>query len=301
MAQGADSAKAVLYALGANLAIAVAKYVAAAITGSGSMLAEAVHSTADCGNQLLLLLGMKRARKAPTPDYPLGFGKETYFWSFIVALMLFTLGGLFSVHEGWYKLHNPEEISYPLLALGVLAFGIVAEGFSMWGCLREVNKTRGEQSIWQWFRGSRNAELVVIFGEDLAALLGLALAFVAVLATWLTGNVLYDALGGIGIGVLLLVVAVMVGIEVKALLVGQGVEEHVRREMVAFLEAQEPIERVIEMLTLHMGSDVMVAVKAKMREHGSQAALIDAINRIEASFKERFPQTEWVFFEPDVR
>jgi cation diffusion facilitator family transporter len=301
MAQGADSAKAVFYALGANIAIAATKYVAAAITGSGSMLAEAVHSTADCANQLLLLLGLKRARRPPTPDYPLGFGKETYFWSFMVAIMLFSLGGLFSVYEGWHKLHNPEELRHPLLALGVLAFGVAAEGFSMWGCLREVNKTRGEQSIWQWFRGSRNAELVVIFGEDLAALMGLTIAFVAVLAAWLTGNVFYDALGGIGIGVLLLIVAVMVGIEVKALLVGQGVEAHVRREMLAFLEAQEPIERVIEILTLHMGGDVMVAVKAKMREHGSQAALIDAINRIEASFKERFPQTQWTFFEPDVR
>lgn len=301
MAGGADSAKAILYALGANFAIAVAKYVAAAITGSGSMLAEAVHSTADCANQLLLLLGLKQARREPTPDYPLGFGKETYFWSFMVAIMLFSLGGMFSVYEGWHKIHNPEELKYPLLALGVLLFGIVAEGFSMWGCMREVNKVRGEQSLWQWFKGSRNAELVVIFGEDLAALLGLTLAFIAVLAAWLTGNVFYDALGSVAIGVLLLVVAIMVGIEVKALLVGQGVEAPVRAEMLAFLEAQEPVERIIEILTLHMGGDVMVAVKAKMREHGSQAKLIDAINRVETSFKERFPQTQWIFFEPDVR
>jgi cation diffusion facilitator family transporter len=301
MAGGADSAKAVLYALGANFAIAVTKYIAAAITGSGSMLAEAVHSTADCANQLLLLLGLKQARREPTLDYPLGFGKETYFWAFMVAIMLFALGGLFSVYEGWHKLHNPEDLNHPLLALGVLLFGIVAEGFSMWGCLREVNKTRGGQSLWEWFKGSRNAELVVIFGEDLAALLGLTLAFVAVLITWITGNVFYDALGSIGIGVLLLVVAIMVGIEVKALLVGQGVEAPVRAEMLAFLEAQEPVERIIEILTLHMGGDVMVAVKAKMREHGSQAKLIDAINRVEAAFKERFPQTQWIFFEPDVR
>src|SRR5258706_309676 len=154
MAGGAHSTRAVIYALGAKGAIAVAKYVAAAITGSSSMFAEAVHSTADCGNQLLLLLGLKRAKHPPTPDYPLGFGKETYFWSFVVAIMLFSLGGLFSVYEGWHKLHNPEDLSYPLLALGVLAFGIVAEGFSMWGCLREVNKTRGEQSLWKWFQGS---------------------------------------------------------------------------------------------------------------------------------------------------
>ena len=301
VAQQADSTRAVVYALGANFAIAIAKYVAAVITGSGSMLAEAVHSTADCGNQLLLLLGLKRSRRAPSADYPLGFGKETYFWSFMVALILFSIGGLFSLYEGWHKLHEPEELAYPLLALGVLAFGIVAESFSMWGCLREVNKVRGARTLWQWFRESRNAELVVIFGEDLAALLGLSLAFAAVLATWITGETLYDAWGSIAIGVLLIVVAVMVAIEVKALLVGQGVEPQVRREMMAFLQGQPSIESVIELLTLHMGGDVMVAVKAKMRELGSTGALVDEINRVEAAFRERFPQTQWTFFEPDVR
>lgn len=301
MAHGADSTKAVVYALVANFAIAVSKYVAAFFTGSGSMLAEAVHSTADCSNQLLLLLGLKRAKRPPSADYPLGYGKETYFWSFLVAIMLFSVGGLFSLYEGWHKLHAPEELSYPLLALGVLAFGIVAESFSMWGCLREVNKARGGRSLWQWFRESRNAELVVIFGEDLAALLGLALAFVAVLAAWVTGNVMYDALGSMAIGVLLVVVAVMVGVEVKALLVGQGVEESVRREMLEFLGAHPSVDHVFQLLTLHMGGDVMVAVKARMRDHDTQAALVEAINKLEVAFSGRFPEVVWVFFEPDVR
>ncbi len=301
MAQGADSTKAVIYALGANFAIAVTKYIAAAITASGSMFAEAIHSTADCANQLLLLLGLKRSKRPPTLDYPLGFGKETYFWSFMVAVMLFSVGGMFSIYEGWHKLHEPEELKYPLLALGVLAFGIVAESFSMWGALREVNKSRGEQNLWDWFRGSRNSELVVIFGEDLAALLGLAFAFVAVLATWITGNPVYDAAGGIAIGILLVIVAIAVAIEVKALLIGQGVEAHVRTEMVAFLEGQPEIVRVIEFLTLHMGGDVMVAVKAEVRSQGNVTAFVDKINEIETAFKERFPQTAWIFFEPDVR
>ena len=301
MAQGADSTKAVIYALCANFAIAVTKYIAAAITASGSMLAEAIHSTADCANQLLLLLGLKRSKRAPTLDYPLGFGKETYFWSFMVAVMLFSVGGMFSIYEGWHKLHEPEELKYPLLALGVLAFGIVAEGFSMWGALREVNKSRGEQNLWDWFRGSRNSELVVIFGEDLAALLGLTFAFVAVLATWMTGNPVYDAAGGIAIGILLVIVAIAVAIEVKALLIGQGVEAHVRKEMVEFLEGQPEIVRVIEFLTLHMGGDVMVAVKAEVRSQGNVTAFVGKINEIETAFKERFPQTEWIFFEPDVR
>lgn len=301
MAGGADSSKAVVYALGANFAIAITKYVAAAITGSGSMLAEAVHSTADCFNQLLLLFGLKRSRRAPTPDYPMGFGKETYFWSFVVAIMLFTVGGMFSIYEGWHKLQVPEALDKPLVALGVLAFGIVAESFSMWGALREVNKSRGDANLWHWFRHTRNSELVVIFGEDLAALWGLAFAFVAVLATWITGNPTWDAIGSIAIGGLLVVVAVAVAIEVKAMLIGQGVEAAVRAEMLAFLGARPEIEAILELLTLHFGGDVMVAVKAKMRPQGNLDALVSAINGVEAAFKARFPQTQWIFFEPDVR
>lgn len=300
MAGGADSTKAVLFALGANFAIAISKYAAAAVTGSGSMLAEAVHSTADCGNQGLLLFGLKRSNRAPSDDYPMGYGKETYFWSFIVAIMLFSVGGLFSLYEGWHKLHAPEPLSYPLLALGVLAFGIAAEGFSTWGCLREVNKLRGERTVWQWFRTSRNAELVVILGEDLAALFGLSFAFAAVLATWVTGNPMWDALGGIAIGALLIIVAILVGAEVKRLLVGQGVEPAVRADMLTCLAAQPQVEKVLNLITLHMGDDVMVAVKARMREQGSQQALVAAINATEVAFRQRFPQVQWVFFEPDA-
>jgi len=301
MAGGANPVKAILFALAANFAIAVAKYVAAFITNSGSMLAEAVHSTADCGNQLLLLLGLKRAKRPPSPDYPLGYGKETYFWSFIVALMLFSVGGMFSVYEGWHKLHAHEELTSPLIALGVLAFGIVAESFSMWGCLREVNKVRGSRSLWQWFRSSRNAELVVIFGEDLAALFGLVFAFVAVSVTWATGNPIYDAMGSIGIGVLLIVIAIMLSIEVKAMHVGQGFEKEVHQDMVGFLQSQAPVDEVLNVVTLQMGADVMVAVKARMKTMGSEVKLVEAVNRTEMAFKQKFPQVAFLFFEPDVR
>jgi cation diffusion facilitator family transporter len=295
------SVRAVVYALGANATIAVAKYAAAFVTGSHAMVAEAVHSTADCGNQLLLLFGMRQAKRPPSGEYPLGFGKEQYFWSFVVALMLFSVGGLFSVYEGWHKLHEPGEMDSPLVAVGVLLFAIGAEGFSLWGALREIGKVRAGRGLWEWFRGTRNSELVVILGEDLAALAGLVLALVAVVASWMTGNGTYDALGSIGIGVLLIVVAVLVAIEVKALLVGQGVEAPVRREMIAFIESQAPVKRVIEVITLHMGSDVMVAVKAEMHDAASTRALVDSINGVEAAFRERFPQAHWVFFEPDVR
>ncbi len=171
----------------------------------------------------------------------------------------------------------------------------------MWGVIREANKVRGDRSIWSWLRETRNSELVVVFGEDLAALLGLAIAFVAVLTAWLTGNVLYDALGSMAIGVLLIVVAVAVGVEVKAMLIGQGVEPEVRERMVEFLGTQPAVEKVFEVLTLHMGSDVMVAVKAKMRSQPSVDALAEAINGVEVVFKSRFPAVRWVFFEPDTR
>ena len=301
MAGGANPVKAILAALFANGALAMAKFAAAAVTGSGSMLAEAVHSAADCGNQGLLLLGLKRAKQPPSPDYPLGYGKETYFWSFIVALMLFSLGGLFSLYEGWHKLSEPEPLSYPFIALGVLAFGIFVEALSMRACVQEINKIRGRQSLWQWFRHSRNAELVVIFGEDLAALLGLVFAFFAVLLAWYTGNPMYDAIGSMAIGVLLIVVAIFVGIEVKAMLVGQGVEERTRQDMIGFLEQQPDVHKVFNCVTLQLGPDVMVAVKVKMRPLASAEALIAAINQAEAAFKRQYPQVLWLFFEPDLQ
>jgi cation diffusion facilitator family transporter len=301
MSAQADSLKSIFFALGANFAIALAKTAGAVFTGSSSMLAEAIHSYADCANQGLLIWGLKEARQAPTPDHPLGYGKAVYFWSFIVALMLFSMGGLFSIYEGIHKLEASEALSAPILALGVLGFSIAMEMVSMAGALREVNKIRGGLGLWAWFRATRNSERVVVFGEDLAALVGLVFAFIAVLATALTGNPLYDAIGSMSIGALLVAVALAVAVEVKALLVGQGVEPEVRREMIAFLEADPAVERVFELLTLHMGPDVMVAVKARMREHPGQAALVDAINRVEASFRSRFPEAHWIFYDPDVR
>ena len=301
MAGKADSVKTIFYALGANFAIFVAKLVAAILTGSGSMLAEAVHSLADCGNQGLLLLGLKRAKAPPSPDFPLGFGKAIYFWSFLVALMLFSVGGMFSIYEGMHKLQHPEPLKWAWLAVGVLTFGIIAEGFSMWGCLVEVNKARGSQSLWRWFRDSRQSELIVIFGEDLAALLGLVFALVAVLLTMATGNPMYDAIGSIGVGVLLIVVAVFIAIEVKALLIGQGVEPRTKEAMLKLLNEREEVKQVYNLLTLQLGPDVMVAVKAEMARFLSPRDLIDDINRVEAALRAQFPEVRWCFFEPDVK
>ncbi len=296
----ADSTKSILYALMANGTIALAKGAAAAYTLSGAMLAEAIHSLADTGNQLLLLLGLRRAKRPPTTDYPLGYGKEIYFWSFIVALLLFSVGGVFSVYEGWHKLHDPQPLNAPWIAIAVLAFAVLAEGLSLAGCLREVNKVRHGRSLWHWFRETRHSELLVVFGEDLAALLGLCFALLAVMMTIMTGNPVYDAMGSIAIGVLLIVVAILVGAEVKALLVGQGVEPLVKQAMEDFLRQQPQVDVVYNLVTLQMGDDVMVAVKARMVPQGTDIALIETINRVEAMMRKAFPQVTWLFFEPDI-
>ena len=303
MASNGDSTRAILFALGANFAIAVAKGAAAFFTGSSAMLAETVHSLADCGNQGMLLLGMKQAKAPPTPDHPLGHGRAVYFWSFLVAVMLFTVGGMFSIYEGLHKLRAGESEPGGSLwwAVAVLVFAIIAEGVSMRACLQEVNKSRGQRSLWRWFRDSRQAELVVIFGEDLAALVGLVFALVAVLATIATGNPMWDALGTLGIGALLIIIAVLVAVEVKAMLIGQSVDPERQRQIRKFLDGRPEIVRVISLITMQMGSDAMVSVQAHMREQKDVSLLVDQINAIEQAMKQEFPEVRWSFFEPDVR
>lgn len=296
----ADSLKSIFYALGANFAIAIAKTVGAVFTGSASMLAEAIHSFADCGNQALLIWGLREARRNASPDHPLGHGRAIYFWSFIVALMLFSMGGLFSIYEGVHKLSGHEPVRYPWVAVAILAFGICAESVSLWGALREVAKERGDTSLWRWFRTSRQSELLVIVGEDLAALGGLVLALAFIAVSMATGDARWDAAGSIAIGVLLVAVALLVGIEVKALLVGQSAEPRVTDALRSHIASQSGVVEVYNLVTQQMGSDVMVAVKARMRPAGSETALISAINRVEASVKAAFPQVRWLFFEPDL-
>jgi cation diffusion facilitator family transporter len=295
----ADSTRTIFYALGANLAIAAAKTAAAIFTGSSAMLAEAIHSYADSGNQGLLLWGMRQARRPPSADYPLGWGKAVFFWSFIVALVLFSLGGLFSLYEGWHKLHATEGLSYPWVAVGILVFGIVAESISLRACLHEVNKVRNGRTLWRWFRESRQSELVVILGEDIAALLGLAFALAAIGATMLTGNPVWDALGSMSIGALLIVVAIGIGVEIKALLIGQSAEPHTVASLRRFVEEREGVEKVYRVLTLQLGRSLMVALKVKINAT-SAAELVSRINEVEAALRIEFPEIQWLFFEPDV-
>jgi cation diffusion facilitator family transporter len=296
-----DSTRAVLVALGANLAIAIAKGIAAWFTHSGAMLAETVHSLADCGNQLLLLLGIRQAKQPASPEHPLGRGKEIYFWSFLVAIMLFTVGGMYSLYEGVHKLQHPEPLHDWWWAVGVLLFSIVAEWISTAACLKEAAKEREGRGFFQWFRESRSAELIVVIGENIAALLGLIIALVAILVSVATGDPLWDAVGTIIIGLLLIVVAVFVAIEIKAMLVGQSMDPRRQVEMRAFLASRPEVGRVVSLITLQLGSEVMVSVQVEMSERQTVRHLAEEIDAVERALKQAFPEVRWSFFEPEAK
>ena len=300
MAEHGSSTSTILFALGANAAIAVAKTIAAVMSGSGSMAAEAVHSFADCANQFLLLLGLKSAARPPNAEHPLGYGRAIYFWSFIVALMLFSGGGLFSIYEGFHKLSVEEPIDQPWIAIGVLLFSLAAESVALWRALQQINQLRAGQSLWRWFRTTRQSELLVVLGEDIAATLGLSFALLAIGVAMYTGNPAYDAFGSMAIGILLIMVAVFIGVEVKSLLVGQSADPAVRQRIERFLVARPEIAEILNLIAMQHGADIVVALKARMVEGKSAAALIAAINDCERALRAEFPEVRWLFFEPDV-
>jgi cation diffusion facilitator family transporter len=293
------SKKSILFALLANLGIAITKTVAAVITGSGAMLAESIHSFADCGNQGLLFFGLRAARRIPDSEHPLGYGKEIYFWSFVVALILFSMGGMFSIYEGIHKISLHEGLKSPAIAIVVLAVSMVLEAASLYGCITQINKIRHNVSLWTWVRKSRQSELIVVLGEDVAALLGLSLALIAVVLSVLTGNPVFDALGSIAIGVLLIVISFFIAIKVKGLLIGQSTDDETTEEIRSFLASRPEIEAVLNLITIQLGHEIMVAVKAKMTNADSVEYLINNINLCESELKKRIPAIKWVFFEPD--
>jgi cation diffusion facilitator family transporter len=295
-----STARAILYAFLANSGIAIAKTWAAWLTSSGSMLAEAIHSYADAGNQVLLYLGLRQSTRPPDHEHPLGYGKLSYFWSFIVAVLLFSMGGLFSIYEGVHKLQHPEPLNQVWVALLVLAFAIVLEGFSLFGCLREIANVRGQRPFRDWLTHTRNSELVVVLGEDIAALLGLMLAFGFVTLASVTGNTMFDAIGSICIGVVLLVVSVFVAIRVRSLLVGRSADPEIQAAIDHVLAQEQDIEKVFNTITMQFGPDTMLAVKVKIKSGLSIDDAVRSINRLERRLKEEIPNLEWCFVEPDI-
>jgi cation diffusion facilitator family transporter len=299
MSQQSSSVKSIIYALSANLGIAIVKTVAAIITGSGAMLAESIHSFADSGNQLLLFVGLKASKRKPNPKYPLGHGKAIFFWSFIVALILFSMGGLFSIYEGIHKLSAHEGLKSPMIAIVVLVTSMLLEGASLFGCIREINKIRHKESLWTWFGHSRQSELVVVLGEDIAALFGLFFALISILLAIITGNPIFDAIGSIGIGVLLVIISIFLAVKIKGLLIGQSVDIEKREKIQQFLNNRPEISKVLNLITLQLGHQVMIAVKAEMAPAEPSRQLIENINVCEKALRLEYPDVQWIFFEPD--
>jgi len=294
------SLRAILYALGANGGIAVCKFAASLYTGSNTLLAEAIHSLADCVNQVFLLFGLRESRKPPDRAHPMGYGRVVYFWAMMVALLLFFMGGAFSVMEGIAHLSHPEPMANTTVAMVVLGVAVVLEAVSLFGAMKEIRRIAKGKSFLRWFRETRQSELMVVAGEDIAALLGLAIAFGAVTLTVVTGNPVWDALGSIMVGLLLMVVAGFITREVKAMITGESADPELQAEISAHIESRPEVERVLHLITLQWGEQLMVAVQAKMAPQPSDRALIDAINCVEDSLQVRWPQIKWCFFEPDI-
>jgi len=300
MASG--SKKAITAALLANLGIAIAKSVGYVFTGSSSMLAEAIHSVADTSNQALLLLGSKQAEREATTEHPFGFGRERYFWSFIVALVLFTLGGLFAIYEGWHKLgegtHAIENVQW---AIGILVLGMFLEGSSFRTAIKESRPLKGRASWWSFIRHSRTPELPVVLLEDFGALTGLALALIGVSVSSITGNSRWDALATISIGVLLVVIAGVLVFEMKSLLIGESAREPMRRKIVAAIEGTDGVTRVIHMRTQHIGPDeLLVAAKIQLDPSLDTAGVAATINEAEAAARAAVTIEQLIYLEPDV-
>ncbi|RBY77824.1 cation transporter [Geodermatophilus sp. TF02-6] len=299
---GHGSTRAIIAALLANLGIATAKFIAYLVTGASSMLAEAIHSVADSGNQVLLLIGGRTARREATPRHPFGYGRDRFVYSFLVAVVLFSVGGLFAIYEGVHKLQHPEPLESAFWAIGVLLVAIVLEGFSLRTAAKETDAIKPTGiSYWRFIRRTRAPELAVVLLEDSAALLGLLFALLGVGLTMLTGEPVFDGIGTILIGLLLVVVAVILAVETKSLLIGEAATPQDQRRIAAALEQDTDIS-VIHMRTLHLGpEELLVAAKIAVRHDETAAGIAQQIDQAEARIRAAVPIARVIYLEPDLR
>ncbi|MFD3808820.1 cation diffusion facilitator family transporter [Streptomyces sp. NPDC058611] len=293
--------KAIVAALAANLAIAVAKFVAYLFSGSSSMLAESVHSLADSGNQGLLLLGGKKAKREATPEHPFGYGRERYIYAFLVSIVLFSVGGMFAIYEGYEKIHDPHEITNWYWPVGVLVFAIIAETFSFRTAIKESNLVRGNLSWRQFVKRAKAPELPVVLLEDLGALVGLVLALGGVGLALLTGNGVWDGIGTLCIGVLLIVIAIILAAETKSLLLGEAAGTDDVEKIRAAVVDGHTVTSLIHMRTLHLGpEELLVAAKIAVKSDDTAAEVARAINAAETRIREAVPIARVIYLEPDI-
>lgn len=296
------SMRAIIAALLANTGIAITKFIAAAISGSAAMFAEGIHSLADTGNQILLLIGGKRARRSATAAHPFGYGRSRYIYAFMVSIVLFSVGGLFSMLEGIDKLQHPHELNQVWIPLTVLSVAIVLETLSLRTALVEAKKIRGNTSLVKYIRHAKSPELPVILLEDMAALAGLVFAFAGVGLTALTHNPIWDAIGTVAIGALLIAVAVILGIETSSLLVGEGANADDTKKIRSALETTKGIDSVIHMKTLYLGpEELMVGAKIAVPAGISSGDIAAAINAAEAAIRDQVPAARVIYLEPDIK
>ena len=295
------SRRAIVAAFAANCGIAVAKFIGFAFTGSAGMLAEAVHSVADTGNQALLLIGSKRASRPATPEHPFGFGRERYFWSFVVALVLFTLGGSFAIYEGIDKLRHPHDPGGLAWAIGVLLVAVVLESYSFATAVREANHERGKQRWLRFLQRAKSPELPVVLLEDSGALVGLAFALIGVVLSKVTGNARFDALGSLAIGLLLCAIAGFLAVEMKGLLIGEAASLDMEERAAEALRNAPAVRRLIHLRTEHLGPDeLLVGAKLEFDATLTFVQLAAAIDVVEEQLRAAVPEARVVYIEPDV-
>lgn len=295
------STRHIVQSLVVNLAIAAVKTVAALFTKSGAMLAEALHSFSDCGNQLLLLVGVKQARKPADEKHPFGYGRAVYFWSFMVALLLFLGGGMFSIYEGIHKIRQPEPVDHVWIGVGILAVSLVLEGAATWSNVKELDKRRGKKPFVQYLRDTTDSDLVVVFGENSAAVLGLSLAIAALGLAASTGDGRWDGIGSCAIGLVLVGVAVFLAVEVSSLLIGEAADPDIVAAARKLADEMPEVERILNIVTMQQGpGEVIVHLKIAMTPTLTIERACAVINDFEARFRQERPEARWVYVEPDV-
>ena len=298
--QDKKSSNHIIQSLLVNVIIVVAKGFAAFMTGSGAMLAETIHSSADCANQVLLLLGMKQSSRPADEQHPFGYGMSVYFWSFMVAMLLFSIGGMFSIYEGIHKYNTPEPVHEIAWGIGILLFAIGLEGYATYSNILELNKRKGNSGFFNYLRTTKDSDLIVIFGENSAAVIGLFLALTALLASYYTGDSRYDAIGSLAIGVVLILVAIFLAVEVKSLLIGESADSIILETIEAIIEKELHITQLLNCRTIQQGpGEVLVCIKIKCSPDLNTQSISRLINHFENELRSLRPEVKWLYVEPD--